>query len=509
MVSEEEALMKKKQLITIIILCLLVAAMVTGYVIVKNDRVKRDEAKQAEEEAKNATIALFDIATENIEKIAYTYENETVNMYNNAGEWVQEDTFVPLNPDNVQAMLDAISSVVAIKVVTEDTTNLAEYGLDKPVISYVIELADGSSHNIKLGSSIATEESAYYALVDDEAKVYSVSGNYYEPFAKSLVDMTKIVDEININADYITEVEVNNGDYRFAAEYIGDKSEKEYYTWKITSPYQNIYADTDRWKPYLSDIAALSYDSCVAYNTDSYKEYGLEKAKTTIRIKYYTAPENDDQAAEAPVPEEDRKYEELILNIGNLEVGEDEYSSYYYVRQEGSSNIYTLSISKISSICNIEAYQVADACIYSELVDSVRGYEIEYGSTKLTVERRDEKPEETPDPKKKKDTINVYYVNGQKVDEDAALDLYSFAYLLTYTGEVNDDKADSTAEPALTITYHPNDGDDVVVKFIPYDGNNFYQVDKNGIDYFLTDKRGVDTLIDKYDSFIKDNKIQL
>lgn len=44
---------------------------------------------------------------------------------------------------------------------------------------------------------------------------------------------------------------------------------------------------------------------------------------------------------------------------------------------------------------------------------------------------------------------------------------------------------------------------DVTVKFLPYDGTNFYRVDKDGMDYFLVDKLLVDDVIEKFKSIEK------
>ena len=49
----------------------------------------------------------------------------------------------------------------------------------------------------------------------------------------------------------------------------------------------------------------------------------------------------------------------------------------------------------------------------------------------------------------------------------------------------------------LTIVYH-EDKRDVTVKYLPYDGINFYRVEKSGMDYFLVDKLSVDDVIEKF-----------
>ncbi len=52
-------------------------------------------------------------------------------------------------------------------------------------------------------------------------------------------------------------------------------------------------------------------------------------------------------------------------------------------------------------------------------------------------------------------------------------------------------------EPVLTMIYH-EEKRDVRVVYYPYDGTNFYRVDRDGMDYFLVDKRSVDDVIEKF-----------
>ncbi len=53
----------------------------------------------------------------------------------------------------------------------------------------------------------------------------------------------------------------------------------------------------------------------------------------------------------------------------------------------------------------------------------------------------------------------------------------------------------------MTIVYH-EETRDVTVKYLPYDGTNFYRVDKDGMDYFLVDKRSVDDVVSAFESLL-------
>lgn len=514
--------MKKKQIITMVLMAVVLIGMVAGYTVFKgyqDDKLAEEEAQEEQED----TIPLFEMNSDDITEISYTYEGETIDMVSDDGIWIMKDTDRPMNSAYIDAVKGAMSCVVAVRVITENTDNLTEYGLDDEHASlrYRVSCSDGTSHSLRFGIKLTTDDSVYYAMVDDDSKIYAMSSNYYDVLSYSLSEMTEIVDNVSITADYITEVDVTSKDNgKFSARYFGDEADKGYYCWEITKPYKDVLADTDKWKVMLNKYGAMELKECVAFGVSDYSEYGLEDPNATVRLKYYTVTgvgedqetedaDNTGNSAQAtPVPQEQREYNELTLYMSEPQQ-DQEGETFFYVRPEGSSNVYTMD-ADAQGLYAFTPFEVADVCIYSKLIDEIKGFDVEFADTKLVIERRDEMPEATPEPgsvPKKKDTINVYYVNGKKVEEEDALNLYSFAYLLTYSGEADKNKADDSDIPALTITYHPLEGEDVVVKYMPYDGANFYHVDRNGMNYFLTDKRGIDTLIKNYEEFIEKNSL--
>ena len=495
--------MKKKQVMSLVIMFVCVVALYAGYTIITKYNQNKSEKEAEESEAENATIDIYDIDTTEVAKITYTNSKGTVTIVSKDGVWIDETTETPLNADSVQSMLDAIADFDAISTIpAEEDNGFAEYGLDKPTLVYTITMNDGTEYNAKFGIPLVTETKGYYALLDTDTMVYTVSHNYYKPFMLSLAELTEISDEVDITAEYITGFAVNVKDgMNFAAEYIGDElSEKEYYTWNITAPYENIRADTDSLKAQLANYTSIKYKQCVAYNCEDMSEYGLEDPLATVKIDYYTVTgasdeeETEDAEADAqatPVPMENREYCTFELAIGDGYT-DDEGDSYVYVNPKGSVNVYTLSYDTVNLMINFAPIQIADRCIYAELVDELSGYDVEYDGKKYVIERKEENDE------------NVYYVNGEKVeDTEGLLTLYSLAYLFVTSQEADEAEVIADAETALTITYHENSGKDVVVKYLEYGNNNFYHVNNNGMDYFLTDKRPVDDLISKYDEFMK------
>ena len=138
--------MKKKQVISIVIMLGLVVILALGYVFAKNYKDKKSEEEAAKEEAESETIDIYDIDTEKVVKISVANGSGSFDMVLKDDAWVQEGTDVPMNTENVQSMLDAVADVDAIKVISDDGNNLAEYGLDAPQMSYTITMSDGTQY---------------------------------------------------------------------------------------------------------------------------------------------------------------------------------------------------------------------------------------------------------------------------------------------------------------------------------------------------------------------------
>ena len=59
------------------------------------------------------------------------------------------------------------------------------------------------------------------------------------------------------------------------------------------------------------------------------------------------------------------------------------------------------------------------------------------------------------------------------------------------SGKITASVKPESDKEVLKIVYH-EEKRDVTIRYLPYDGTNFYRVDKNGEMLFLTDKRAVD-----------------
>ena len=139
-----------------------------------------------------------------------------------------------------------------------------------------------------------------------------------------------------------------------------------------------------------------------------------------------------------------------------------------------------------------------DHCVYSTLATDITGYDVTIGKKKISVSHTTEQDEGG-------NQKNVWTLNGTRVPdskEEEFLTPYSKQYLLEFTSAAKDSVKPDSKEPIMTIVFH-EEKRDVTVRYLPYDGTNFYRVDKDGMDYFLVDKRSVDDVAAAFGSLLE------
>lgn len=128
-------------------------------------------------------------------------DSETANA-DNTGNWVwsgHED--VTLDQSRIETMLDAISKVSASAKI-EAVTDFAQYGLAEPdsTISFTVKSADGAEDEtlktvtLLTGGYVSITDE-YYAMIDGEDTVYTVSGDYIYDFDISAAELEYTPDE--------------------------------------------------------------------------------------------------------------------------------------------------------------------------------------------------------------------------------------------------------------------------------------------------------------------------
>lgn len=500
----------KKQALTLAGLCVLMAAAIILYFLVPQG----EDENNGEQESTSETVRVFHVEKDNITAISVTREGEDpVSLRKEEGGWKLEDLpEAPVDQEAVEGMFQALNPVTATKELAGDSGSKQEYGLEKPQMTVKITTSDGKSQEIHFGDTVPVS-GGNYGMTADSDKIYTFTDALYNSLyveKNTLIAKEEIKD---INADYLTKISVKNKNkITFLAEIVPDDKKVDAYTnWVISEPYKKPLAgsSTNDWATLQGFYTAVSFDELVEYQCSDKKKYGLDDPAAEIQVGYfdlkdgYEIPEEKEDSDSAStvgkssnkanvVPKEYQDTKGYTLYVGK----KDENGS-YYVSLKGSQNVYTLSADKAESMMGADAYTYMDHSVYSTLASDIKGYEMTIGRSgkKITVTHDSEQGE---DGKEK----NIWTLNGKTVpadQEDAFLTPYSKAFLLEFTSAAKDSVKPESEKPVLTAVYHEEDRD-VTVRYLPYDGTNFYRVDKDGMDYFLVDKMSVDAVIEAFES---------
>lgn len=513
---------KGRQAVTLIILCVLMVAAICLYVFVPKGK---DESED-EETAKTTNVV--NIEKDQVVSIRLNgKEREELTLTRENDAWKLADLpEAPVNSDAVDSMLGAISPVVAVKELELDSSRLSEYGLDEPPMTVVLTTSDGQEYEFKLGQTVPVT-GGNYGTYSGGDKLYAFQDTFYNAFdvkENSLIEKEEIEE---INGDYLTTISVKNkGEETFRAEVVPDEKKVDAYTnWVITKPYAKPLAgsSTEDWKTLQGYFTSVTLGELIEYKCKDFKKYGLDQPISEVNVKYFNVKDGYEEPQETASPDGASDTSTVNKNTNKANEIPDKYKDNkgyrlffgkktddgdYYVRPDGSDSVYTMSGESAENMLLADAYTYMDHCVYSTLATDLEGYDVTIGDKRISVthstEKADAEDASDGESETKKDK-NVWTLNGTRVPDEKEEDFlrpYSKQYLLEFTSFAKKSVKKKTEKPVMTIVFHEK-GRDVTVKYLPYDGTNFYQVDKNGMDYFLVDKRSVDDMVSAFESLLE------
>lgn len=477
--------MKKKQLLTVLTLCIVLVGLCGGYFLINQYQSKKEKAESQEEEE----TVLYSLKEDEITKLHYVNEKADITLVKEQDEWkLQDDKSFPVEQSVIENMVQTAASVSATRMITKDCEDLSEYALEKPVLQIELTDKDGNQQQIAYGMESAAAEGCY-AYAGDKKKIYVVPSNATTEFDYSKSELMQLPELPEINAEYVTSYQVESkGKTTFCAVYDKENAKyKDIYGWDITSPYsQTVAGDTDGLQNAFSGITALSFSEGVSYKADKkeLKQYGLSSPAYTVKVKYYTVDSDDEEdtaETETEVDEKDKKYHTLTLLIG----AQDDTQENYYVQMEKDAGIYLLPSETVESIAKIDAFQCAYRVPCPADTETLQQISLKYQNKNYTM-LLSKKAEKDGDETEYAYTAKI---NGKKVDDEKFRTAYEALGEIEYSSEIKKNVKNNTPAAVLRFT---NDGKKSTVKFLPYDGVNFYRVDVDGVCQFLAEKNTVD-----------------
>jgi hypothetical protein len=132
---------------------------------------------------------VFTVEADKINELRISYQGETTLLRKDDAGWkLFEPTQVEADPPEAIGVTTALSNVDIVRVVDENPTDLAQFGLATPNITVEFKAEGGASGTLKLGNKNATQ-GEIYALKNDEKRVFQVSAFQETSFNRRPFDL--------------------------------------------------------------------------------------------------------------------------------------------------------------------------------------------------------------------------------------------------------------------------------------------------------------------------------
>ena len=151
---------------TKLVSAVVVLAVLGGVYVGLNTYVSKEEKAESSSEEESKT-EVFSVKTDDIKSLEFIVDKKEVTFEKKDDSWVKKDeTAFPVNQTTLDSAASAIETVEADRVL-KDVEDLAEYGLDSPSNTVIVDTADGTT-KLNIGDENTSTNQYYISRADDE-----------------------------------------------------------------------------------------------------------------------------------------------------------------------------------------------------------------------------------------------------------------------------------------------------------------------------------------------------
>ena len=269
-----------------------------------------------------------------VTRIAYgTSDGGEVCLTLSDGVWQSADNDAfPLTQSYAQTMASLASNVGATKLVLEDCTDLAEYGLDEPQKHIEAETDAGEMVALFIGDK-NTHTGDYYLRVDGGTAVYTVDATFFAAFDHTLLDMAQLESWPVSEAQEVTALVVEGGGNSYSVAARTESDGEDSVTLYTFTDADGSFDTADAAAASVLEAAAeLSFTSMAAFRPDeaALDGFGLDASAVRVTVSYTDASGGEAQAA--------------------LSVGAKTDGGEYYVRIDGSDCVHLMDADALEAL---------------------------------------------------------------------------------------------------------------------------------------------------------------
>jgi len=166
--------MKNKKIMRLIS-ALIALVLVIGIYVIAGRWSEKDAAKETEEPEE--TFDLTDMTTDDVVKFSFVYNEEIQSYVKEGDQWFYEgDRSLDIVESTIEGKLGSVIGTTAVNEMIVDETKLADFGLDEPVNTIVLEDSNGNETVYEIGD-YSSIKGLYYCRLNRSDKVYLVSSS--------------------------------------------------------------------------------------------------------------------------------------------------------------------------------------------------------------------------------------------------------------------------------------------------------------------------------------------
>ena len=444
--------MISKKNVIILSLILLVLVVATAFVFMWDGPQTTEQPEEVSE-----SVKIFKCDANDIQRIVINNPGETIDFRR-----VDEEnwTIAGLEDASIKnfsiGMLAADLASVSAKTTVADTAdNLAQYGLDAPVNTAEVYLADGSVTTLMAGNLTVLGDGYYFKSSESDA-VYTIYPSLHSSIFAALDDYRDTA-TLFIDREKIVGVSVEKKDSKLNLQLMDEPITMGGYniaTWEMTEPdYHTI--DISRLTDYVMDVLPTVTLSSVAGTKADYGKYGLTKPYAVITVT------NVDDTVQT-------------IKLGNID------GDKCYVTTDMDNDVYVANSSAFTFV-DVDPFLLINKFVNIVNIEDLGTIKVSDGKTVHTLSVKGD-----GDDKK-------YIFDDKEMDETKfKTELYQEVIGLTVDKFCDDAKYTA---PVATIEYNLKDGSHTKVEFVEYNDRN-YAVFKDGECKFIILKKSVNSMID-------------
>lgn len=218
---------------------------------------------------------VFTVDADKINELRVTYQGQTTLLKKADGGWkLVEPIAIEADPPEAIGIATGLTNIEIVRVIDENATDLAQFGLANPLITIEYKGEGGISGTLKLGNKNATQGEVY-ALKNNEKKVFQVSSFQETTFGRTAFDLRdkKI---LKFDRDKADSLILTKGKDSIELARSGTD-------WKVVKPVASR-SDYSTVEGFIGRLSSANMAKLIEENPKDLAKYGLDKPTMTVTI---------------------------------------------------------------------------------------------------------------------------------------------------------------------------------------------------------------------------------